>query len=110
MEKTKVTKIENIEKVTTIVMNPVAFVKCQIGQDWYKCDFEVTFIPNTYYPDYMEVSKFVEENIDGQELNIEQAAKILHDFLEETYEPESVMVCNHIRGCKTHFDVDVYVE
>lgn len=110
MKKTEVKRLGNNERVKRIIMHPTACVKCQIGQDWYKCEFEVEFIPNGYYPDYMEVSRYVEENIDGQEMNIEQAAKMLCDFLKEAYEPKAVSVCNHIKGCKTHFDVDVYVE
>ena len=110
MKKTDVKRLGNNEGVKKIIMHPTACVKCQIGQDWYKCEFEVTFIPSGYYPDYMEVGKFVEEHIDGQELNIEQAAKMLCDFLNVAYEPKEITVCNHIRGCKTHFDVDVYVE
>lgn len=110
MKKPEVKRLGNIERVTRIVMHPTAFVKCQIGQDWYKCEFEVELVPSGYYPDYMEVASFVQSNIDGKELNIEQAAKVLRDFLKENYEPKALSVCNHIRGCKTHFDVDVYVE
>lgn len=110
MKKTDVKRLGNNENVTWIVMHPTACVKCQIGQDWYKCEFEVDFIPSGYYPDYMEVAQFVAENIEGKELNIEQAAKILYDFLKEAYGPNELRVCNHIIGCKTHFDVDVYVE
>lgn len=102
-------RLGNIENVKKIVMRPTACVKCQLGQDWYKCDFEVEFEPAGYYPDYMEVEKFVENYIDGKDLNIEQAARLLCDFLKEAYEPKNVTVCNHVRGCKTHFDVDVTV-
>lgn len=104
----KITRIENREEVTKIKMMPTACVKCQIGQDWYQCKFEVGFIPTKYYPDYMEVCQFVREEIDGKELNIEQAAKLLLDFLKH-YEPDDVWVTNHVTGCKTHFDVDVTV-
>ena len=110
MKKPSVAKIENKEAVSKIIMFPTAIVKCQIGQDWYKCQFEVTFVPRDCYPDYIEVNEFVKEEIDGQELNIEQAAKILRDFLVENYAPEEIEVCNHIKGCKTHFDVDVFVK
>lgn len=101
-------KLENIEKVKRIIMRPTACVKCQIGQDWYQCEFEVDFIPDEYYPDYMEVESFVIREIDGKELNIEQAAKILKDHLLQ-YEPKQITVTNHIHGCKTHFDVDVTI-
>ena len=47
--------IDNIEGVSKIVMKPTAFVQCKIGQDWYKCEFEVVFVPDKTYPDYMEV-------------------------------------------------------
>lgn len=109
MKKTNARRIGNIEGVTKIVMHPIAHVKCQIGQDWYRCEFEVEFIPDGCYPDFMQVDEFVRESIDGHELNIEQAAKLLHDFLKDTYDPKGVRVCNHIRGCKTHFDVDVFI-
>lgn len=102
-------RIGNTEKVTYIKMYPTACVKCQIGQDWYKCQFEVDFVPDGCYPDYMEVERFVCEEIDGKELNIEQAAKILYDFLKETFEPVYLTVTNHIKGCKTHFNVDVII-
>ena len=103
------TKIENKEKVTEIVMKPTAYTKCKIGQDWYKCNFEVCFVPAVCYPDYMEVNEFIMTHIDGQELNIEEAARILYDHLMG-YQPRSVKVTNHIRECKTHFDVDVTIE
>lgn len=102
------TKIENKENVSAIVMKPTAYAKCKIGQDWYKCDFEATFIPGKCYPDYMEVNEFVMQEIDGKELNIEEAARLLYDHLQE-YQPVQLMVVNHIVGCKTHFDVDVTI-
>ena len=103
------TRIENKEKVSCIIMKPTAFTKCKIGQDWYKCEFEVKFVPLNCYPDYMEVNSFIMDNIDGFELNIEEAARILYDYLAE-YRPLALSVTNHIKGCKTHFDVDVTIE
>lgn len=102
------TKLQNKENVTQIIMKPTAYTKCVIGQDWYKCSFEVIFAPDKYYPDYMEVNDFIMGNIDGKELNIEEATKLLYDHLKE-YEPKDISVTNHIVGCKTHFDVDVTI-
>jgi len=101
-------KIKNEQGVRAITMRPTAYTKCKIGQDWYKCEFEAIFIPGDCYPDYMEVNAYVMENIDGMELNIEEAAQMLHDFLLK-YEPIRLTVINHIKGCKTHFDVDVVI-
>lgn len=108
MEKTGIKKLENNENVTEIVMRPTACVKCQIGQDWYQCQFEAIFIPSVYYPDYIEVQEFVMDEIDGETLNIEQAARSLYDFLS-MYGPKSLKVINHVHGCKSHFDVDVRI-
>lgn len=102
-------KIQNYESVTSITMFPTACVKCQIGQDWYKCQFECEFVPEKCYPDYMEVEDYIIKHIDGEELNIEQAARMLYDHLKQ-YEPKYLRIANHIRGCKTHFDVDVVIE
>lgn len=99
----------NWENVVHITMRPHAIVKCAIGQDWYNCDFEVLFSPGEYYPDYMEVEAFCMEEIEGKELNIEQAAKVLFDFLKQ-YMPKDLTVINHVRGCNTHFDVDVVIK
>lgn len=101
-------KLSNIEKVHEIIMKPTACVKCQIGQDWYQCHFEAIFIPGEYYPDYMEVQDYIMREIDGKELNIEQAAIMLKEYLLK-YEPQEVKIINHITGCKSHFDVDVTV-
>ena len=102
------TRIENRENVTGIILKPTAHVKCRIGQDWYKCEFLVSFIPGDCYPDYMEINKFIMDEIDGHELNIEEAAKILYDKLLE-FNPKDLKVTNCIKGCKTHFDVDVTI-
>ncbi len=101
-------KLENKEGINRIIMKPIAFVKCAIGQDWYKCAFEIEFFPGEYYPDYMEVNSFIMQEIDGKELNIEEATKIIREYMLQ-YEPKAVIVTNHIEGCKTHFDVDVMI-
>lgn len=102
------TKIQNNEHVKSIIMKPTAYTKCKIGQDWYKCEFEAKFTPGDCYPDYIEVNSFVMNEIDGKELNIEEATRILYEFLM-AYNPQGLEVTNHINGCKTHFDVDVTI-
>lgn len=102
-------KIPNNENVKTIIMYPIAYTKCRIGQDWFLNRFEVHFTPNDCYPDYMEVNAFIQENIEGKELNIEEAAKTLYDYLKCEYKPNELQVTNHIRDCNTHFNVDVVV-
>lgn len=105
-----IVKISNKEGVKKIVMRPFAYTKCQIGQDWFRNDFEAVFIPSDCYPDYMQVEKYVQENIEGKELNIEQAARLLYNFLHNEYNPCQLIVYNHVKDCKTHFNVDITIE
>lgn len=103
-----INKIENKENVKQITMHPTACTLCQLGQDWFTNNFEIKFEPNKYYPDYMQVEQYISENVDGKELNIEQAGRLVYDFLLQ-YEPNNLIVINHVRNCKTHFDVDVII-
>ena len=102
-------KIDNMQGVKKIKMYPTACVKCALGQDWYKINFEVTFVPEGNYPDYTEVQEAIMRDIDGKELNIEDAGENLFIFLSQ-YSPKSLEVVCHVKGCKTHFDVDVFIE
>lgn len=99
--------LSNTEKIVFITMKPTAITKCQIGQDWYKHNFEISFYPDEYYPDYMEVEAWITKNIDGQELNIEQAVDRIYRYLESEYKPKSLTVKDYIHGNKVHFDVMV---
>lgn len=100
-------KIKNTQGISKIIMKPVAYTKCVIGQDWYKNELEIIFVPDNYYPDYMDVNKWIMTNIDGKELNIEDVIDRIYNFLIDEYNPESLTVKNSITGCKTHFDVIV---
>lgn len=101
------TKIENTQGITKIIMKPVAYTKCAIGQDWYKNELEIIFIPRNYYPDYIEVNEWIMTNIDGKEFNIEDVVDSIYKYLTEEYQPDTLTIKNNIVGCKTHFDVIV---
>lgn len=100
-------RLSNDQGIQKIIMKPIAYTKCVIGKDWYKNELEIVFIPDDCYPDYMEVEAWIEENVDGKELNIEDVVNTIHSFLVETYKPIEVEVTDHIKGCRTHFDVIV---
>lgn len=101
------TKIKNTQKISFIEMHPIAFTKCQIGQDWYKNKLSITFIPRDVYPDYMDIDKWIREKIDGHELNIEDVVSAIYDFIRDEYNPKDISVRDDVSGCKTHFDVTV---
>lgn len=99
-------KIKNTQNIKEIVMRPTVYTKCVIGQDWYKSELTITFVPGDYYPDYMEVNEWLMDNIDGMEMNIEDVVDEVYNILKE-YEPLRLEVKNDIKDCKTHFDVTV---
>lgn len=99
-------KLENTQKIKKIIMKPKACTRCVLGGDWYTNELEIAFEPGAYYPDYMDVQAWIMENIDGKDLNIEDVAEMVHDYMMG-YEPENVEVTDHIKGAKTHFDVSV---
>lgn len=103
-------KLKNKEKITCIEMHPTAYLKCQLGQDWYKSEYDIHFVPGECYPDYTEVQEFIAKDIDGRELNIEEALGMIYDKLLEEYNPEKLSIICRVHGCKTHFDVEVLKE
>lgn len=100
----------NNENVVEIKMFPTAHCFCHLGQDWYSLPIEITFIPNKYYPDYMDVQKWVEENVNGKELNIEQALANIAAYLKSEYSPYDVTVIGDATDAITHFPVRVTVK
>ena len=66
--------IENKQKIKKIIMKPTASCFCPLGQDWYKIDFNISFMPKDFYPDYCDVQNFISNNINKQQLTIEEAA------------------------------------
>lgn len=99
-----ITNTQNIKKIT---MKPIAITKCEIGQDWYKNELEIIFVPGDCYPDYMKVESWIMENIDGQELNIEDVVDKIYRYLNDIYNPKELHVIDRIAGNKVHFDVIV---
>lgn len=100
-------KLENSQEIKCITMKPIAFTKCAIGQDWYKNELEILFVPDAYYPDYEAVHQWIMRCIDGQELNIEDVVDIIYTYLQSEYHPLKIKVTDKVSGCKTHFDVIV---
>jgi hypothetical protein len=103
-------KLENKEKVRLITMYPVAHTLCAIGQDFYKYEFKIDFVVGRYYPDYMDVEKWVMNNLDGKELNIEQGMRLFYDWLVESYEPLDLTMLATVKDAKTHFAVEVVLD
>lgn len=103
-------KLINYEGVTKITMKPTAYVKCAIGQDWFKNELEIIFVPEDCYPDYIQVKDWIMNNVDGKEMNIEQVVCAVYDMLAKCYNPSYLKVADKIADCNSHFDVIVEKE
>lgn len=99
-------KLENKEQITKIEMFPIAHCLCVIGKDWYTINFTVTFEPLESYPDYMFVKDYITKEIEGKELNIEQAVNILYEYLKR-YNPLKLTVSADVKDASSHFPVKV---
>ena len=88
-------------------MKPTAITKCEIGQDWYKHELEIYFVPGEAYPDYIEVEAWIMNFIDGQTMNIEDVVDKVYQHIEKTYKPQQLCVKSFVTGNKVHFDVIV---
>lgn len=104
------TKIENTQNISKIIMKPWTIFKCQIGQDWFKNNLTIEFVPDKCYPDYMDVVEYMKDEIDGAEMNIEDMLDKVYTWLNETYSPKSLKITDTVIGSKTHFDVTVIKE
>ena len=102
--------IKNTQKITSIVMKPFAECRCVLGKDWYHIDYEAEMTPADCYPDYMDVSRFISEEINGKDLNIEDAVEKFGNFLWENYSPASLTVKANVSNVTTHCPVIVIKE
>lgn len=99
--------IENKQHIKQIIMKPTASCFCPLGLDWYKIDFNISFIPQEYYPDYCDVQKFISNNINKQQLTIEEAVDVLYNYLQKEYLPENLTIQANVNVVQSHFPVIV---
>lgn len=92
--------VENTYGISSINFSPTAKCFCPLGKDWYTNNFDVTFVPDEHIPDYCEVDKWIDENINRKELIIEAAVAALYDYLNDTYAPHTLVVSSHVKDAK----------
>ena len=100
-------KILNKQNIKKIIMKPSASCFCPLGQDWYRIDFNIEFIPKNYYPDYCDVQTFILNNINKKELTIENAVDILYNYFQIEYSPENITIQANVNIVQSHFPVIV---
>ena len=98
--------VKNDYGVRRITMYPEAICYCPLCKDWYTNKFEVVMTVEDMIPDYCEVEEWLDENLRGKPLIIEEAINEFHEYLSDTYNPESIEITSTVDDAK-HFPVRV---
>ena len=92
--------VENKFKINSISIDTTAKCFCPLGNDWYTNQFAVNFVPGEMIPDYCHVDKWIDENINGKAMIIEEAVAMLYEHLRDTYKPDSLNVTSYVEDAR----------
>lgn len=98
--------VKNEYGVKRVTIYPEAICYCPLGKDWYTNKFEASMAVGEVIPDYCEVEKWLDENIRGKSLIIEDAVARFRKYLTETYSPVALEVTSSVKDAK-HFPVRI---
>lgn len=88
--------VKNDFRIKTITIHSTAKCYCPLGEDWYTNQFTVEFYPGAYIPDYCEMDKWIQGNINGQSMIIEAAVDALYSYLQNAYNPLALCVQSYV--------------
>lgn len=92
--------VKNTFGIRTIAIYTEAKCFCPLGKDWYTNQFRIDFVPNELIPDYCELDKFIDENINGHHMIIEEAVSLLHSYMQDAYSPAYLKVTSSVEDAK----------
>lgn len=103
-------KQENKQGVSRIIYKPTSTCFCPLGNDWYTNKFFIIMKPSDCFPDYIDIEKFINLYINGASLIIEDATKMLYDYIVREYNPLEVKVISKVDEVQSHSPVVVVIE
>lgn len=98
--------IENTQGITKIIYKTRTRNYCPIGKDWYTSNIQAEIKPNKTIPDYIDLDKFVAEQINQKEMIIEDVINALYSHISIEYAPKSLTVENKVNDA-AHSEVIV---
>ena len=98
---------ENKQGITRICYRPNVHCFCPLGKDWYTNEMTIEFVVGDYYPDYCDVEKWLNENIRGRSLIIEDVVSMVYSHFKSAYNPELLKVISCVRDVTSHSPVEV---
>ena len=99
----------NTMSIDDIAMEKSVKCFCPIGKSWCTYEIDISMEPLSVIPDYLEVEKYLDEQIGGAALTMEDAASNVRDHIAGKYFPKFVRVSLHCSDAK-HMPVTVGTE
>lgn len=84
--------IENTQGITQIIYKAKTKNYCPIGRDWYTSNIQAQIEPDNIIPDYIDLDKFVAEQINQKEMIIEDVVNTLYNHISAKYKPKSLTI------------------
>ena len=100
---------KNEQGITKIKFTQNAQCFCPLGNDWYTNQFTVEIVPNELLADYVDVEKFIRNEIAGKSFILEDAVSTLFNYIHEQVEPKYLKVSSYGDDA-VHFPVTVTKE
>lgn len=100
----------NKQKITSITFKPKAYCYCPLGDDWYTNELEIYIGVGDLFPDYCDIEKYLNGEIRGKSLIIEDVIAKVYEYIETTYKPLYLSVSSHIQDAISHSEVYVTKE
>lgn len=87
------TEFKNTQGITKIVMKAKSIHPiCPLGKAPYSNNYTVTMCPNEVIPDYCEVNAWIQKNLGGHDLIIEDCVAMLFTYLQKQCAPDYLRV------------------
>lgn len=96
----------NKQKISKITIRRNSHNICPIGEDWFTAQVTIEMYPDVEIPDFVDVDKFFEKNIDGATMIIEDVVEAAAEFILKSYAPLKLITTARVTD-STHSDVEV---
>lgn len=97
--------IKNSQGISLITFSANVRCFCPMGNDYYTNQFDVSFVPDEFIPDYCDIDEFLDGMNDAQ-LIIEDAVNSVFEYMKNTYFPIHLEVSSTVTDA-VHLPVTV---